>query len=302
MSSKWIEITEAERGAAELAAEIIQLRMCHVEQLLPLAAHNYRDDIEYVHQLRVGCRRAGAALGAFRPLVTGKAKRLKKWLRKIRQAAGPARDADVLLERLKAQSKPMPGHEYLVARLKRRRANVQQALVEVAAKAETGRLEQSVTRCLKALQKKPPKRAAVRFDLFAHQALRSVSQQMLQRSGLQQPTIAQLHQLRIAGKRLRYSIEIFHGVFPLSLREEIYPLVEKIQARLGSLNDHATAQALFQGWLADLPPDERAAQLAARIVAEHDLAEQIHLDFLQWWTPKRVAALESHLSMLMHVE
>ena len=299
--SKWVEVTEVDRPAAMVAAEILKLRMQHVQQMLPLAAGEYRRDIRHVHQLRVGCRRAGAALQGFRPLVTAKARRLQKWLGKLRRAAGQARDADVLLERLCSESDNQPGHTYVVARLERQRHKVQRTLVDVAAQAGSGEFHASIKRCVIALRKQSgKKKSAIRFDVFAHEALRSVSRGMFQLSELEQPTVAQLHQLRIAGKRLRYSIELFHSAFPAALREEVYPLVEKIQLRLGRLNDHVTAQVLFQHWLADLPPNERAAQLALRIVEEHQAGDQIRREFLQWWTAKRVATLESHLSDLIH--
>ena len=297
--SKWVEISAREQPAAEIAAETLRQRLEVVCQMLPLAAHEYQDDVEYVHQLRVGCRRAGAALQAFRPLLRGKSKRVRKWLRKIRRAAGPARDIDVLLSRIKAEPKSTPGKKYVLARLKRQRIDVQPALVAIAAKAQQGQFTKCIDRSIAALQKKSSKANAVRFDDFAHEALPSASQGVFRWAGIEQPTVAQLHQLRIASKRLRYSIELFHGAFSPNLREEVYPIVEKIQSRLGQLNDHATAQTLFQQWLAKLPPDERAARLAARIVEEHEAADQIRVDFLHWWTDKRVAALEAQLSALI---
>jgi len=299
--AKWVELDELDHSAAEVAAEILQLRMQYLQQMLPLAAHDYREDVEYVHQLRVGCRRAGAALQAFRPLMTGKAKRLRKWLRRLRRTAGPARDTDVLLERLLSESDQQPCHAYVVARLQRQRHKVQRALVDVATQTESGEFQASIERCLNGLQKHRGKnKSVVPFDVFAHEALRSVSQEMFRLSELEHPTVAQLHELRIAAKRLRYSIELFHSAFPAALREDVYPLVAEIQSRLGRLNDHATAQVLFQHWLADLPPNERAAQLAARIVKEHEASDQIRSEFLQWWTADRVAELEAHLSDLIH--
>lgn len=297
--SKWVEVSDIERPAAEIAAEILELRMQTVQQLLPLAAEEYRRDIEHVHQLRVGCRRAGAALQAFRPLLTSKSKRLRKWLRKVRRAAGPARDVDVLIERHQTEFETKACRTYVLTRLKRQRKKVQQALVDVAERASSGRLDDSVEQCLAALRKKASKHSAVAFDTFAREAMRAASLGMFQLAELEQPSVTQLHQLRIAGKRLRYSIELFHSAFPAALREEVYPMIEKIQSRLGRLNDHATAQAMFQHWLADLPANERAAQLAQRVVEEHEAFEQIRADFLKWWTPKRVANLESHLADLV---
>jgi CHAD domain-containing protein len=46
-----------------------------------------------------------------------------------------------------------------------------------------------------------------------------------------------LHALRIHGKRLRYAIEIFAGCFPPVLRENVYPLIERVQDTLGEVQD-----------------------------------------------------------------
>lgn len=298
---KWAEIADVRRPAARVAAEILRERTEVVRKLLPLAANHYRDDIEHVHQLRVSCRRAGAALQAFRPLVRSKSKQLRNWLREIRRAAGPARDTDVLLARILAEPKSSVGHEYVVARLKHRRIVVQQALMEVASEDSQRGFATSIDRYSKALTKQEQAEHTPLFDTYARTALRTATDNMLQLAGMQQPTIPQMHQLRIAGKRLRYSIELFHDAFPPTLRDEVYPLVEKVQSRLGKLNDHATAQALFQNWLADMPPDDIAAHLAQRIVVEHQASLAIRSDFLAWWTTKRVAKLQSQLSELLRL-
>lgn len=299
---KWVKVDDGSRAAADVAAEILESRVKVVRKMLPLAAHSYRDDVEHVHQLRVACRRTSAALQSFHPLLGSKGKRLKKWLKKIRRAAGPARDLDVLIGRLDGASSESCRREYLLARLAKQRERAQRALIEVAVEEEQGGLEQSLQRCQRALRKQGKKSAAVSFDQFARQALRSVGQAMFQRASVQNPTVGQLHQLRIAGKRLRYSIELFHCAFPASLREEMYAMVTEIQSHLGQLNDHATAQAIFQHWLADMPPGKRAAEVAQTIVEEHEAATQLKDDFLAWWNPSRVATLESELSALVHAD
>ena len=302
--SKWVEIEDLEQPAATVAAEILRMRIEPIQQTLPLAAHQYREDIEHMHRLRVSCRRAGAAVQAFQPLLKSNSKRLRNGLQKLRRAAGPARDADVLLERLLATPDDRPCQAYVVARLKKQRKQAQRGLLKRTKQAKSGRLDKSVERCLSALQKKASKKAPSSFRQFASEALRLSSQRMFRFAGQQQATqqqasVAELHQLRIAGKRLRYSIELFHNVFPDTLQTEVYPIVEEIQSRLGQLNDHATAQAIYQHWLVDLPPSERAAQIAARVVEEYEATKQVRGNFLHWWTPQRVTALESHLDGLI---
>ena len=298
MAGKWVEAVAMEAPAAEVAARILRQRLESVEESLPLAALKYDKDVEHVHRLRVACRRAGAALSAFRPLLAEKPKSLQKWLRRIRRAAGPARDTDVLLLRLKKEQRS--GHEadYVIARLREQRKADQVALVDLHEKVTSGKFDKSVQRGIAAFQQEASGQAEP-FSQFAKKALRSASSGVFEHAGIVQPTVPQLHGLRIAGKRLRYSIEIFHSAFAKDLRRKIYPTMEKIQARLGKLNDHATAQALFLSWLRDLPADDRAAYLARLIVEEHEAALRIREEFLQWWKPKRIAKLESQLASLI---
>ena len=62
---KWIEGLTPEMAVAEAATVVLAARFEVVRRYLPLAAEKPYDDLEYVHQLRVGTRRAAAAL---RPL------------------------------------------------------------------------------------------------------------------------------------------------------------------------------------------------------------------------------------------
>jgi CHAD domain-containing protein len=55
----------------------------------------------------------------------------------------------------------------------------------------------------------------------------------------------QLHQVRIAGKRLRYAMEVFASCFAPAFREVTYPQVEEMQEILGRANDsHVAATRL----------------------------------------------------------
>ena len=299
MNSKWIDVPSANAPAAEVARQALAARVAKIKRMLPLAAGKYQQDVEHVHQLRTSCRRAASAIEAFRPLMSGKPKALGRLLRQIHQAAGPARDTDVLLARFERQSPADENLDYVIARLKLQRESAQKALVKVAEKSQPGKLKKAAQRTLDSLGRGDRDARQVSFGQFGRDALQAASQAVFQLTNVSQPTIAQLHQLRIAGKRLRYSIELFHGVFPSELRGKVYPLVEELQDRLGRLNDHATAQAMFQNWLADLPPGQRAVYLAQCIVAQYDAAIEVRREFLQWWTTQKIAALESRISRLL---
>ncbi len=297
MASKWIELSSPRQSAARIAEQVLTLRVQQVQRMLPLAAWKSAEDVEHVHQLRVACRRAGAALRAFRPLMKSKPASLRRWLRRIRQAAGPARDTDVLLGRTQQEAQAGQFSDYVIARLQQQRVDVQQQLVAVEKRAKQNKIDRSLQKCIATLDNNPPKQHRT-IGGFAKFSLQKASQAVLELAVVQQPSLEQLHELRIAGKRLRYSIEIFHAAFPPELRTEIYPLVEKLQSRLGKLNDHATAQGVFQQWLAPMPADAQAADLARCIVAEHELVERFREKFLAWWTPERIAQLQSSLGNL----
>jgi CHAD domain-containing protein len=68
-----------------------------------------------------------------------------------------------------------------------------------------------------------------------------------------------LHKVRIAGKRLRYAMEVFANCFTRPFRDVLYPAVEEMQEILGEANDsHVAARRLeaLRDSLRALLPDE----------------------------------------------
>lgn len=289
MSTKWAENCDPDTPAAEFARSVLAERMEAVESLLPLAAHHYLEDIEHVHQLRVACRRASAALRAFSPLMRRKPAKLKKWLSRIRDAAGPARDIDVLLAQFAYEKRPDLVTEYATTRLQAERDHAQKTLVKVSKEASRGKLDRTINRSLKLIKN----RKSQLLSHYGHDAVRMAYLPFARLLHLQNSSTAELHQLRIAGKRLRYSLEIFHGLFSEELRESIYPLFEDLQDKLGEINDHATAQALYQSWLAEMPADDLAAATAGRVISEHEATVRLGTQFTRWWSSRRMARIES---------
>src|SRR5690606_25938490 len=133
------------------------------------------------------------------------------------------------------------------------RTAAQQALVGVAERATRGKLDRVVERTLKLLDSRNDSQGTL--AAFGQHALEQAYLPFRRLADLEEPTIDELHQLRIAGKRVRYSLELFRTIFPNELHQQTYGLVEKLQTRLGEINDHATAQRLYQVWLGELPAD-----------------------------------------------
>jgi CHAD domain-containing protein len=292
---KWFLVDPPAGSVAEAAQRILAMRLEAVQQSLPLAAQHAGDDVEHVHQLRVNCRRAAAALRAFETLKGQGDRKLKRWLKRLRQAAGPARDADVYVARLRADLNLADEHaQQLVAVVTQSRVESQGALEKVDAKARRGGLKRAIDRRVNSLADAGRGAEQQTFAEFAKAAIAEAAAG-LEAIDAQTASLAQLHQLRIAAKRLRYAIEIFHSAAESALREQAYPQVEEIQERLGAINDRLTSQLRLQQWLARLPAGGLAAFIAGLIVGEHADAERLRDEFLAWWTPERNASLREQL-------
>ncbi|MBA4064654.1 MAG: hypothetical protein C0501_13260 [Isosphaera sp.] len=241
---KWVAGLVPGMPVAEAARAVLTARFGVVRQYLPPAVEKPYHDPEYVHQLRVGTRRSAAALRAFGDCLPRKALRAAKHhLRAIRRAAGDARDWDVFRLGL-AKAKALagadgrPARDFLTGYALGERAAAQARLVEAAATAGPGFAE--VSDGLPDLVRDPDGAnppatlgtlAAVQFGelLRAFTAAADAN-----------PTDpADLHQLRILGKRLRYALEIFADCFPPRVKEVVYPAVEKAQELLGEVQDAA---------------------------------------------------------------
>src|SRR5205085_11051528 len=95
---KWIDGLTADTPLAEAAEHVLSVRLRAVGEALPKASQEADKDPEYVHQLRVATRRADAALNIFEACLPKKVqKAARKRLKRMRQAAGAARDWDVFL-------------------------------------------------------------------------------------------------------------------------------------------------------------------------------------------------------------
>src|SRR3712207_1913020 len=100
---KWISELTATTPLDDAARRVLTVRLGVVGHYLPLAVREADHDTEHVHQLRVGTRRARAALDLFACCLPDKVyRRARKQLRRLRRAAGAARDWDVFREGLRA--------------------------------------------------------------------------------------------------------------------------------------------------------------------------------------------------------
>ncbi|MFM8275123.1 MAG: CHAD domain-containing protein [Gemmata sp.] len=239
---KWVTGLTPDAPVADAARAVLAERFAVVREFLPLAAGRAWEDPEFVHQLRVGTRRAGAALRAFaaalppKPLVA-----TKRALRAVRRAAGDARDWDVFLAALPG-TKPLataaakPALDFLMGYACGQRATAQARLVE--AEAQRGAKFGTLSAGLPGRARAPEgDDAPATFGALAGRQLGELLRALTDAAAANPAAPAQLHALRITAKRLRYAIEIFAPCFPPALRDTVYPAVERVQEVLGSVQD-----------------------------------------------------------------
>lgn len=291
---KWITDLHPDTPLLAAARHVLFVRLQVVRDYLPRVVHHADDDPEHVHQLRVGTRRADAALRIFRSCLPDRMYRVaRKQLRVLRRAAGAVRDWDVFLLALRARLKHVEesdhvGLDFLIGYAVGQRQPQLLALQATGA-AELGEFEQFITDTIAALRvpQDPPPPATL-VDL-ARPMLASLRQELEQTASGDLNSYPQLHQVRIAGKRLRYAMEVFADCFGESFRQELYPRIEEMQEILGRANDsHVASERLggLRDWLKQRLPEEwkRLRPGIEGLLRVHQRRlphERRH--FLKWW-------------------
>ncbi|HEY3789853.1 MAG TPA: CHAD domain-containing protein [Urbifossiella sp.] len=245
---KWIDGLHPEMPIAEAARLVLAARFSVVQEHLAPAAETPYADREYVHQLRVGTRRAKAALEVFRDDLSKKVqKKAKAVLRTIRKAAGTARDWDVFVESLES-ARPLqdaagkPTLDFLLGYALGERSAAQAELVDAFEEVNSQLLElgPAITEHIREPHDKS-------FGELAEDQLHLDMDEFHRAVEADPHEPAELHKLRILGKHLRYSIEIFAPCFDASLKEHLYPAVEALQEQLGELQDAVVGIERLEG-------------------------------------------------------
>ncbi|RDD62804.1 CYTH and CHAD domain-containing protein [Ferruginivarius sediminum] len=214
-------------------------------------------DPEGVHQMRVAIRRLRALVTAFRPVFAAQAyTMLRDELRWMQGNLGPARDWDVFLadtlaplrERLPAED----SLEHLQAAAEDARGKAYEvARTAIGSDRYTGLLLY-LELCLDSgsWRLPPVSGEADPADRPVEEFACAILEKRARKVGklgkrYRKLNEAELHELRIAGKKLRYAGEFFASLFPKKTMKTYLKSVEGIQERLGIVNDAATGQRLL---------------------------------------------------------
>jgi CHAD domain-containing protein len=288
---KWIDGLRADLPAEKAARLALDARLTVVSEYLPRALHHVRDT-ENVHQLRVGTRRADAALRIFRGCVHGKEfRKARTRLRALRHAAGAARDWDVFAlaiaeRRRECGPKEYPGLDHLFGRALASRAIAQGELAEVA-RSDFDDVDQFIADTVAAVR--PPETCRMTLRDVARPTLAALHDGLRRAASADLTDYENLHRVRIAGKRLRYAMEVFAGCFAPPFKDLVYPQIEAMQDILGRANDsHVAARRLTEmcahlkkTWSKEWPRLRPGVEGILRFHQRRLPQERRH--FLSWW-------------------
>lgn len=294
-TGKWIEEVQASTPLVDAARHVLMVRLNVVREFLPLAIHHAASDVEHVHQLRVATRRARSALEIFRSCLPSKAfRKMRRELKSVRQLAGQARDWDVFLTHLKEVEKDLaarsrPALDFLMGFAFARRQAAQEFL-ERAAEDYPFRFDRCLAQTVAAVQKREGGANGGRTLGEVAGPLLMTLVEKLEGSGSGDLDDAEaLHEVRIAGKRLRYAMEIFADCYGPAFRDELYPAIEQMQEILGQANDSQVAVELVEsisaGLQASLPAEWKRQKpgLEALLNWHRKRITSQRKQFQAWW-------------------
>jgi CHAD domain-containing protein len=290
--SKWIADVAAEAPLSQAARVALTSRLEAVGQCLAEAATNAGGDQEGVHQLRVWSRRADAAMRIFRDVLPPRRGRwMRKRLKRIRRAAGEARDLDVMAARMAARPDDKdPTASSALALIEARRREAQDPIAAVRQRLAEKGFDRRAAALVERIRYRG-EGVEPSFGRAARDGLRRTVGDFFKAANGDLSDVAALHEFRIAGKRLRYSLEIYADVLPPVVRDAIYPLVEELQENLGRVNDHAAAIVRLRAWRDEADDDEDRSRLERLLSAERSGLVRSRRAFLAWWTPDREAGV-----------
>ena len=204
------------------------------------AARAENDDAEKaVHQLRVATRRTAAAIDAAMPVLSQKrAKAALRVLRRIRRAAGPVRDADVLLRWVGATRRKQPEEQAgfaLLARTLRDRRNEAAAQLPVVLPDHRKKAAQRLGRAIREMRRDSPDGPTI-ADVM-RDGLQRHADSVLEAAGADLGRTENLHNLRIECKRLRYALEVFAPAIGKSACGRLTLPLADFQQAIGGFTD-----------------------------------------------------------------
>lgn len=229
-----------------------------LEEVAPRVLARERDDAA-VHDLRVALRRMRTVLEIGRDVLGPfHADEVRRALRDVQRATGDLRDEEVLLALVASLGVEGADVTAWLDGRHRRERRLRGALVRLLQSGALGEGRHLLSALL-AFRIRPSRDK--RAHKYARRAVERARREVERRRGARPDDPEALHELRIAYKRLRYTVETFTDVLPEDLATLAHGAA-RMQSRLGDLHDVDVAIACIRRARA-LTDESRAELLAA---------------------------------------
>jgi len=211
---------------------------------------------EDIHDLRVASRRVRTALEIFAPYLPPK--KIKLWqnsVRKLTKAFGSVRDLDVQLDFIKqlhekCEEKTIkPGIRRIFTRLSQKRGGFKKNLQETLSEYKKNDILNKIILSMESMSVQntnevifPPALFQLAFEVLHKKLDKFLFYEIF----IPYPEkTKELHQMRIAAKQLRYSLEVFASIYSGKM-DDFLQILRDIQTDLGNIRD-------CDVWVAYLP-------------------------------------------------
>jgi CHAD domain-containing protein len=206
-------------------------------------------DAEILHQLRVALRRLRTLFWAYRPVLNKEFDdRERAVLRFVANAAGRTRDWDILIGLLPVEDDDPARHA-----LQTRREEVLKTSRETIANADVANMLRGALTSAHREFGEAGERISI--DKLAARRLRDAHRQLNRRIRhalkAKRPDYAALHDVRKAGKKVRYLLDFFEPILPRKALKGRKRL-KRMQKRFGDLNDVVASRNLLANERGDI--------------------------------------------------
>jgi putative phosphoesterase len=282
-------IPESKDGYCALAAKTLLGQIKELENQIDGVRKN--SDIEYVHKLRVASRRLRTSLSVFDECFESKfVRKWRKATKNLTRSVGAARDADVKIAFLENYSHTIQednavrGVDYIIGLKKARRIAMQSDVLEILDDLASSQIFDEISDYCKMITKDDEHEINTlsTYEKAHHQISVRLDEMLTFEQFVRNEAAAEKHhELRIAAKRLRYTMEIFSPIYKGGLSDQI-SLMKQFQDVLGEMHD-------YDVWVEELRedrpeiPDEARIGVSGLLTSLSELRKSRYRNFVFLW-------------------
>ena len=213
-------------------------------------------DAEVLHKLRVALRRLRTLLWAYRPILDPEFDNQQRALYKaLASSAGNTRDWDILIALLS----DLKETELIAGLRQSRDAALKDSRRTLSRTSIKKVLQDALKEANKELNTAPQRTP---LNKFAYKRVAAAEEQLTKRmkraSDSKRSDYAAFHEVRKAGKKVRYLLEFFEPLLSKKQRNGVKEL-KRLQKRFGALNDVVASRDLLQNNAGSLPNEDAVA-------------------------------------------